>query len=286
VASPDVYLPDRGWHHRNVGAGSVYRVSERPPVRELPGRTLSLATDWREVNFYHFLVDGIARMVAVERAGMSGADFDWIYLPSFGGVGAQHVLDRLNLASEKIVLASQAPHVRCERLIAPTFPGSPNFLAQWTIDWLRARLGVRERQGRRWLYVTRAAQTRRIRNESEILPLLERHGFELVDPGASRRSTEAFGTAAVVVGAHGPGLANVILCPPGTRVFELVPPRHPVPSMANLCRAAGLDYACLVGVAAPGAPPAPYADFDVDLREFETALATVLVTPRHVTDVA
>ena len=88
---------------------------------------------------------------------------------------------------------------------------------------------------------------------------------------------EDFDQAAVVVGAHGAGLANLAFCRRGTRVIEIIPTDNAHPFYYSLALAAQLDYGYLVGRSiverdAGAFGPSPY-DFDVDLDELAAALA-------------
>jgi capsular polysaccharide biosynthesis protein len=75
-----------------------------------------------------------------------------------------------------------------------------------------------------------------VRNEAKLLDILgnaaKTSGFEVVVFTDSPRSPparaafELFASAAAVVGTHGAGLANVVVCPPGTAVLELALPEE------------------------------------------------------------
>ena len=51
----------------------------------------------------------------------------------------------------------------------------------------------------------------------------------------------------MIVGAHGAALTNLVFCRPGTRVIELFSPRYVNPCYRDLCVAAGLSYAAVIG---------------------------------------
>lgn len=80
-----------------------------------------------------------------------------------------------------------------------------------------------EPHGRR-IYISRAvAPRRKIVNESELLPILHRHGFEIMKAEtisvAEQLTTMA--SASCLVSNHGAGLTNMLTMRPGTRVLEL-----------------------------------------------------------------
>jgi capsular polysaccharide biosynthesis protein len=74
------------------------------------------------------------------------------------------------------------------------------------------------------LYISRRKATlRRIVNESEIIPILEAHGFETVlcEDLSLAEQIGLFAKTTAVIGAHGAGLTNLIYCDPGSCVGEI-----------------------------------------------------------------
>lgn len=96
------------------------------------------------------------------------------------------------------------------------------------VDWVRSVLGVarpRPTPGPARLFVVRnRAEVRRLVNQERIGALLkERFGFETVDPAAMSLEEQriAFGSARVIVGPHGAGLANAIFAARPVLLAEL-----------------------------------------------------------------
>lgn len=87
----------------------------------------------------------------------------------------------------------------------------------------RLRLDFSARPLRR-IYVGRKdARWRRLINEAEIVDMLERFGFETVDPGAMSldEQIELAACAQIIVGAFGAGMNLLLFAPEGTPVVEL-----------------------------------------------------------------
>jgi hypothetical protein len=81
-------------------------------------------------------------------------------------------------------------------------------------------------KGGELLYLSRDdSKMRRVANEADLIPALERLGFRAIS--ASNMSVleqiETFRQARVVIGAHGAGLTNVLFCRPGTKLVEIFP---------------------------------------------------------------
>jgi hypothetical protein len=76
----------------------------------------------------------------------------------------------------------------------------------------------------RRLYISRDdARKRRVVNEAELLPLLDRHGYQPVALGRLPMAAQValFLNAERVIGPHGAGFTHIAWCPPGCSLVEL-----------------------------------------------------------------
>lgn len=183
----------------------------------------SLVGPW-VTDYYHWLTDYLVQVFALETyREQTGIDPkvlipkdppNWL-LDSLSLVGID--LDRTVEWSEK--------RIHCSRLAI----GSQRHHTASTSDGYihspaaMARLGNRIREEveagtdavshSKRLYVSRAdAQDRRVRNEEELLTLLEDYGFERIVPGEHTFAEQVrrFSDAEVILGPHGAGLTNII----------------------------------------------------------------------------
>jgi capsular polysaccharide biosynthesis protein len=268
-------LPELSWYE---GPSERIRVPRTlPPALELEGACLSLVSDWSCRNYAHFLLDGLGRLAVFRDAGSSLSDVDHVYCPTPPSPVAGHLLDRLGIPPEKRVWAGREVLVCADRLIVPSRPATGLAYPPWLIRFLRQLvLAAPATPATRRLYVSRRGFGRHAVRERELEALLLERGFEIYDPTTHPNQPEDFAEAAVVVGAHGAGLANLAFCRPGTRVIEIIPTDNAHPFYYSLAVAAELDYGYLVGRSASERPaeafgPSPY-DFAVDLRELAAAL--------------
>ncbi len=95
------------------------------------------------------------------------------------------------------------------------------------VNWLRSTFGAshatRQTASRR-LYVSRTdATNRRVVNEPDLTAKLRALGFEIVVLGGLSfyEQIVLFSDAAVIVGPHGAGLANMAFAPSGAAIVEL-----------------------------------------------------------------
>ncbi|MCC7349465.1 MAG: glycosyltransferase family 61 protein [Phycisphaerales bacterium] len=243
----------------------------------LDGLTATLATDWANLNYAHFLLDGLGRLHLLERAGFTLDRLDHLIISSPPSDGARRLLSRLNVPEHKIHYTADDIIYEPQILLSPSFPGLPCNYARWIPSFLRQRFGVDGTTGGRRLYLHRSSQyRRRLINEQAILRQLLPHGFEVFDPTDPNNDPGIFAEASLVVSAHGAALGNLVFCANGIRVLELIPSDHRHPYYYTLAESAGLDYGYLVGPSVQQRPdgsngPSPY-DFTVDESEFAQAV--------------
>ena len=138
-------------------------------------------------------------------------------------------------------------------------------------------------QGNRRMFITRAAHRgRTIANFEELRPVLERHGFEIVDTdGMSLQDQIAlFASTAVLAGIHGAGLANMVYRrnAPCT-VLEIFPPTEESTWFAAMAGHLGFAYHALSGEAM-GRIFDRNAPFDVDPARLEAWLKCITAMSR------
>ena len=234
-------VEDVSWHFDRVAqADAQVRLHSHPTVA-LPGRVLSLLTDWGGENHAHLLYDSLPRLDLFERAGWATADIDTVLVHERAVTHGW--CDELGLPRERCVVATPDVRYRCDELLAVSFPGTSKALMPWAADFLRDRLRAHPTTGGRRLYVPRTS-SRRLRNDTEVEMLLAQHGYETVDPESAphREVRNWFASAEMVVGPHGAGLANTLHCAPGTVVLELVPTDHVFPYWYATAQAVGLRH--------------------------------------------
>jgi capsular polysaccharide biosynthesis protein len=200
---------------------------ERPPVHTsaLPGLHVSLLTWDGDRNYAHWLLDALPRLAMLDRPPSHPClvpdpllPFHRELLELLGIGGAQLVPVRPGwVAVEAVLLLRPA-----ERSIVPR---------REHIAELRRRLteaaGCPPGPADRRLYISRSASRRSLLNESELMPVLERHGFEAVHPEelSVDEQVRVFAAATVLVGYHGAGSYNALFMPPGGDLVEVLNPR-------------------------------------------------------------
>ncbi len=237
-------------------------------------------TDEFSNGFFHWICDDLPRLEALELA-MPGersrvlvvpamADFPYV-LQSLAAyaLGGVHVLRPHERArfSELLVLSQ----------VAPTGNYRPALMRAVRARF-RARAGVSAPMRR--LFISRAgAPKRRIANEAELYPVLERWGFELFVPErlSFEEQVRAAASAAIFAGNHGAGLTNMCWMNPGARVLEI----RRRGDMENNCYyslacALDLEYQYLLCDVVSESVGTHLADFIVDPGVLERRFAATL----------
>ena len=221
-----------------------------PPAEVLKGKTLVLASTGGDT-YFHWMTDVLPRLRLARKAGFEPSDFDHILVngtdrpfqrETLGILGTPLHLCRIFSRKEKVYL--------CEEAVLPSLPGNSGVVPAETIRFLRELLVPSESPGGKKLFLGRGGASHRgLIQEKEFRDALERRGFETVECStlSVRQQAELFASAAMVVVAHGAAATNLAFCRPGTRVLELFGPEYVNPCYRDLCVAAELRHAAVIG---------------------------------------
>jgi hypothetical protein len=221
-----------------------------PPRREKPGAMLTLLSPVSaKPNYFHWWADTLPRLAVAEAADIR---YFQVIVPQEMEDWQRESLDRVGVTADR-----QEPfgddHWRVESLLLPSLLGYSGMMRPWAADWLRRRIGLpKPAARRRRIYLRRTkAGYRRVANEADLIPVLEKYKFEFFETqGMSLgEQMKLFSGAECVVSIHGAGLANLLFAPPGGKVIEFM---SPIPEYANscyysLCAAAGHTYGYILG---------------------------------------
>jgi hypothetical protein len=242
--------------------------------------TLGVLAGRGDLSYYHFLLDILPRLEAVERSGAPAPD-RW-YAPRQRGFQRQ-VLELAGILDEAEIIDSDlVTHVRAERLLVPGFPDTDLKTPAWAVAFVRDRLlppGLGPVPGR-GIYVTRGNQrhNRIVVNEAEVVEMLGERGFTVVDPGVMpvHEQITAFAEAEWIVGPHGGALGNLAFASPGASVVELFAPDYVQGCYWKLADCVpGLSYRYLVGAGRPprgGLMHGVMSDISVNVERLATIL--------------
>jgi capsular polysaccharide biosynthesis protein len=260
-----------------------YRVGAREV--SIP-RGLFITDDWSN-GFFHWIGEVLPRLEALESVGAGDgtcanrtllvpamADFEY----------ARQSLEPYRLGNIRFLSWSERATCRDILVVPPVAPTGNYRPAVMSAlrDRMRRWFGTAPADGpdRRRLYISRAGSAvRRIANEPDILPVLERFGFERVQTEQLSLSEQVrlVGSASILIGNHGAGLTHACWMLPGSSLFEL---RRQGDSANNcyysLAGALGINYRYLTCAAADERKATHSADLVVNPSLLAAELAALI----------
>lgn len=179
-------------------------------------------------NYYHWLHDALLRLHATEPHLPRRVKF---LVPPTLRDFQRETLHMLGLVDEELVPFPDGEVWRCERLWFASLPPSGAEVPD-AVTWLRERLHAATAtsfvEPRRRLYISRSRATHaRVVNQSTLTPILERHGFELVETEGMTVAEQIrlFSQAESIVAPHGAGQTNMLFASTRCKNLELLEPR-------------------------------------------------------------
>ncbi len=254
--------------------------------RNLDEDAVWITDDWSH-GYFHWLADALPRLFLIKDRLEA-----WTLVLPHRYRTLPFVEPSLHAFGARRVRYLEAGEVlRCRRLFLPTHVAPSGLHHAETVRGVRQILlrafgnGSGEGAGER-LYISRqSARRRRIVNEDEVLRLLRRFGFQVMQaencsfPEQVRRA----GQASCLVSNHGAGLTNMLFIAPGRSVLEL---RHAADAVNNcyftLASPLALNYFYQACEPAARDRDPHTADLLVDTRRLEKNLEQMLaVTVGH-----
>ncbi|MDH4477131.1 MAG: glycosyltransferase family 61 protein [Verrucomicrobiaceae bacterium] len=217
----------------------------------LSGKSAYLATPEATNNYYHFMVDCLPKLALLDRAKEPLDTFDQFIINSSARF-TNEVLQESGIPESKVIQLQSDTNLVVENLIVPEFQGSHDGVEDWQVEGVRRILArwISNKVATKKIYAARGnARVRRVLNEEEVVRELALKGFEIVDPSnlTVQEQAEIFSQATLVVAPHGAALTNLLFCPPGAAVVEMVHPQVINGFYRNISRAAGLRHHVFAG---------------------------------------
>lgn len=182
--------------------------------------------------YYHWMFDILPRLELLERAGVKVDRY--IINKSLPDYQIE-TLDILGIPLD-MTIVSQDLYIKAKNLIYPSLPGEICSMPYASCSFLRNSFLPHKdfdtKQCER-IYITREmAGGRRVKNESQVIQLLQSLGFKklVLESISIREKAALFSKAKVVIGPHGAGFTNLVFCNPGTTVIEFFSPNY-----VNVC---------------------------------------------------
>lgn len=244
--------PDRVQHWRDF-AGR-WTIEAPAPLLEVAGDDRPVFILGGDGAYYHWILNWLPRMMVFDEFTAELGPLDrYRFLVSAGlGPVCLRGLELLGVGPDSLIVPPFDSTVFTANAVVPSFFTShlvsPNVAA-----WYRRRLAPTAARRDRRLYITRndlapdGPPRRRVANEPEVAGLLRGFGFETVRLAelSFDQQMQLFAEAAVVIGPHGAGFANLVFTPPGATVFVLENSWNHT-FMTDMARAVGHDAVSLL----------------------------------------
>jgi capsular polysaccharide biosynthesis protein len=228
----------------------TFRRLSLPKPQAVTGRTLVLASTGGDT-YFHWMTDVLPRVGLARRAGYDPASFDWVLVNSLIHPFQRESLHQLGIHANRCLAFHKKELVyEMEEAVLPSLPGVPGVVPPESVDFLRNAFPAGKTPRGRKIFIGRGeAKHRPLIHEKEIWAQLQKRGYDSVDCGklSVQKQAEVFGSAGMVVGAHGAALTNLVFCYPGTRVVELFSPAYVNPCYRDVCVAAELRHSAVIG---------------------------------------
>jgi capsular polysaccharide biosynthesis protein len=214
--------------------------------------------------------DGMHQNIMESLLMTAGQDREIIALP----VGRALLVDRL-------YLTSPTGYVPFERRTNRLRGHSHGVFSRNAFETLRLRLNAATKNipARDWpekIYLRRNSKTRVIANAEDVEQMVITHGYTVVDPEtlSFAQQVRLFMKAKAVVASSGAALANILFCPPDTRIYILIA-KFPGTSYGywqNMACASGKTVNYILGNIVKGQTRGIHADFRIDMDSLSMAL--------------
>jgi len=235
---------------RKANENWTFRRCCLPKPKKIAGRTLVLASTGGNT-YFHWITDVLPRIRLARKAGHETDSFDHFLVNGRDQPFQKETLALFGVPEAKcLFLSGSESAYEFEEAGLPGLPGVPGVVPPESVQFLREQFTATNSGRPKKIFMGRGgARHRALIHEDEISRGLASKGFEAVECESLsvQKQAEAFASAEVVVGAHGAALANLVFCRPGTRVIELFSPRYVNPCYRDLCVAAGLKHAAMIG---------------------------------------
>jgi hypothetical protein len=206
--------------------GGYYNIRDKTPtsdMRNLSGKKFLLGGDNA---YWHWIINWLPRLSYFDGPDCVGSVGDYKFVVVDGlPKSLMEFLYALDILDEQLIRLPYNSNYLLSDVVVPRFFDNL-CISSYAVSWLRRKLVRKARQPSQRIYISRNDSSvgrprRRVKNEEELLPLLDQHGFQchLLARYTAEEQINLFASASMVVAPHGAGLANMAFAPPHTPVI-------------------------------------------------------------------
>jgi hypothetical protein len=264
-----------------VGADAVVLQPGLLPARHIEGRAFcGFAPGWDDQA--HWLIGGLPRLIAFMRLRLRDPALRLVLPPLTAGSLPAQCVALLGIPEEQVIQIGAAEALSFDELfvLSALDLWSVSPFSRHAAHELASTLALTAPPGHTAarIHLRSAAVASRMDNADAVAAALASLGFAIIDFDALdlAQRVAVMRRAEVVVGEHGPSLANLFFCAPGTRVLELFGPSAPQPMYWSVAAACGLQYGYAVGTPVPTETPGRRETYTLSPDSLAAALSAML----------
>jgi hypothetical protein len=179
---------------------------------------------------YHWMLETIPKMYLFQQSGELDKD-SYFIVPSRHTRYQQEFLKHFGIDDQHVIDEEEIHHIQADWLFVTSHIKQFDHHPLWSCDFLYRSIVLKpEKTPHKRIYISRgdAGKNRPVVNEPQLMEMLARYGFESVQLSRLNIYEKAamFNSAAILVGVHGGGFANLVYCEPGTRILEIFPDQY------------------------------------------------------------
>lgn len=217
-----------------------YRHSKSEAITRLSGRAVCLNTIWSTV-YFHWFMETVPKMRLLQLADLP---FDHVIVPRPVLPFMLETLTRVGVSAEQVVECDRFEMIQADSLIVPFMPSVRDFPEPDVLQWIADLFPhPKERQLRIYWARYRSGNSRLV-NETELFPILEKYGFQVFYPEDYTIDQQAaiVSQADVFLSVHCSGLTNIVFCPEGATVMEMIQQGIKSPVFQTMAKRLNLQY--------------------------------------------
>ncbi|MHC5673711.1 glycosyltransferase family 61 protein [Nostoc sp.] len=224
-----------------------------PNIVKINGTVSVLATENGKYNYFHWMFDVLPRIHLLKLTNNYN-HIEKFVTNQLKYNFQQESLKIIGIPKEKIIESNENIHLKVDSLVVPSLPGIPGAMPLWVCEFLRRSFlfnpVIKQINEVEKIYITRRnANYRRVLNEDEIIQVLKKFDFTVLDPGdfTITEQVAIFSSAKIIISPHGAALTNLVFCNPGTKVLEIFSPLYVNTCYRCLCNQVNIEYYYLLG---------------------------------------
>jgi capsular polysaccharide biosynthesis protein/TPR repeat protein len=209
------------------GEGVLHATDDLRVMLELPVRQIELGSPIAVLGggegHYSWMFESLARIWALEHY----QDYKNLKLviPENLTESRREMLYALGVDPNKVMSLPSDCRILASHLVVPSLMVIGHWISPIGLQYLRRKLTSPSGGGARRVFLSRSAAAHsRLKNQDEVLPLLLRHGFEIVDciENSPMELISILSDATVVIGCDDDSIANMVVAPQGAKVGVIV----------------------------------------------------------------